>query len=198
MKDYFRTMAIGTTRVYAKVDGPLTFDSYNASLRAGRSFVSTGPMLDFTVGGAGPGGVVSGRRATWSLDVHSAVPYDRVELLVNGSVVWTGEGAASPGTRRHTGTVELPSGGWVAVRAWSDGAVEWPAMNTIAFAHTSPVWVGSVGSTDPAARRAAAADLLRALANARQRVEIGYPEEAVPLVRERFERARMELERMAR
>jgi TolB protein len=130
--------------------------------------------------------------------VHSAVPYDRVELLVNGSVVWTGEGARAAGTRRHTGSVELPSGGWVAVRAYSDDAVEWPAMNSTAFAHTSPVWIGSVGSTDPAARRAAAADLLRALANARQRVEIGYPAEAVPSVKQRFERARLELERMAR
>jgi TolB protein len=198
MKDYFRTMAIGTTRVYAKVDGPLTFDAYNAALRAGRSFVSTGPMLELGVGGAGPGGVIRGGRAAWTVDVHSAVPYDRVELLVNGSVVWTGEGAANPGTRRHAGTIELPAGGWVAMRAWSDGAVEWPAMNTTAFAHTSPVWIGSVGSTDPAARRAAAADLLRALANARQRVEAGYPAEAVPSLRERFERARLELERMAR
>jgi TolB protein len=198
MTDYFRTMAIGTTRVYAKVEGALTFDAYNAALRAGRSFVSTGPMLDFTVAGAGPGGVVSGNRAEWSLDVHSAVPYDRIELLVNGSVVWTGEGARAAGTRRHTGSVELPSGGWVAVRAFSDDAVEWPAMNSTAFAHTAPVWIGSVGSTEPAARRAAAADLLRALANARQRVEIGYPAEAVPSVKERFERARLELERMAR
>jgi TolB protein len=211
MKDYFRTMAIGTTRVYAKVDGPFTFETYSAALQAGRSFVSTGPLLEFTVradgpaaaaapgttGDVGPGGVISAARAAWSLNVHSAVPYDRVELLVNGSVVWSGAGAAVPGTRTHSGTIDLPPGGWIAVRAYSEGSVEWPAMNPTAFAHSSPIWIGSIGSTDNAARAAAAADLLRALENARERLETGYADAEMTSVRERFDRAHVELQRLA-
>jgi TolB protein len=210
MNDYFRTMAIGTTRVYAKVDGPFSFDTYNTALQAGRSFVSTGPLLEFTVraagidnagagsaGDVGPGGIISGPQAAWSLNVHSAVPYDRVELLVNGSVVWSGAGADAPGTRSHSGTIDLPAGGWIAVRAFSEGGVEWPAMNPTAFAHSSPIWIGRIGSTDNAARAAAAADLLRALDNARERLETGYADAAMPSVRERFARARIELQRLA-
>ncbi|CAN5877778.1 hypothetical protein BH23GEM9_BH23GEM9_08410 [soil metagenome] len=197
MTDYFRTMAVGTTRVYAHVEAPFTFDRYMDALRAGRSFVSTGPMLEFLVDGRGPGGVVPRNRAEWSLNIHSAVPYDRVELLVNGAVVWTEEGARAPGTTRHSGTLDLPAGGWIAVRAFSDGAVEWPAMNPSAFAHSAPVWIDRVGSTDPAAQRAAAADLLRALDNARQRLDARYGDIEIPGVRARFDRARAELVRLA-
>lgn len=197
MKDYFRTMAIGTTRVYAQVEGPFTFDSYMDGLHAGRSFVSTGPLLEFLVDGVGPGGVVDPVRARWTLDIHSAVPYDRVEVLVNGAVVWSGEGTAEPGTRAHSGSLDLPEGGWIAVRAYSDGPVEWPAMNPSAFAHSAPVWIGRVGSTEPAAERAAAADLLEALDVQRQRLDGRYGDIDIPDIRARFDRAREELVRRA-
>ncbi|MEX1183759.1 MAG: CehA/McbA family metallohydrolase [Gemmatimonadota bacterium] len=192
MTNFFRTMAVGTTRVYARPDGPFTFDSYLAALKAGRSFVTTGPMIEFAVGDVGPGGVVDAGSASWSLDVHTPVPFARVEVLVNGSVAWSGEGMAAPGSRTYSGTVDLPAGGWVAVRTYSETGAEWPVMNTIPFAHTAPVWIGSVGSTEPAAARAAAADLLRALDNAEERLQ-RYGDADIPRIRERFERARVRL-----
>lgn len=195
MKNYFRTMAVGTTRVYVRPDGPLTFDSYLAALDAGRSFVTTGPMLDFRVGSVQPGGVVAGGvvtgdDATWTLDVHSAVSFERVELIVNGAVAWTGAGMSEAGSMRHTGTVALPAGGWIAIRAYSETAAEWPVMNTIPFAHTAPIWIDAIGSTDAGAARAAAADLLRALDSAEQRLNARYGDADIPLIRERFTRAR--------
>lgn len=189
MKNYFRTMAVGTTRVYVKPDGAFAFDSYLDALRAGRSFVTTGPMLEFTVGAVAPGGVVVGGRATWSLAVHTPVPVARVEVLVNGTVAWSGEGMDAPGSRRYSGALDLPAGGWVAVRAYSDEGAPWPVMNSIPFAHTAPVWIGAVGSTEPGAARAAAADLLRALDNAEQRLA-RYGDTPIPGIRERFTRAR--------
>jgi TolB protein len=197
MKDYFRTMAVGTTRVYAHVDGPFSYDTYLAALRAGRSFVSTGPLLELAAGGVGPGGVVAGGRAAWTLNVHSAVPYDHVEVLVNGLVIWRGDGADEAGSRSFSGTLELPAGGWLAARVYGEGEAPWPAMNTIAFAHTAPVWIGHVGSVDDAAARTAAAELLGALAVARQRLDAGYGDAAIPGVRARFDRARAALERLA-
>jgi TolB protein len=197
MTDYFRTMAVGTTRVYAQVEPPFTFERYLRALLDGRSFVSTGPMLEFTAGDAGPGDVLRGERAAWTLHVHSAVQYDHVELIVNGAVVWSGAGTAEPGTLTFSGTLELPAGGWVAARVHGGAAPEWPAMNTIAFAHTAPLWIGSVGSTEPAAARAAAAELLDALDAARRRLDSGYGDAAIPGIRERFERARAELQRLS-
>ena len=49
MTDYYRTMPIGTTRLYVHTGGATNFDAYWRGLREGRSFVTTGPMLQFTV-----------------------------------------------------------------------------------------------------------------------------------------------------
>ncbi len=47
MTNFDRTMAVGTTRVYVRREGALTLPNYLDALRDGRSFVTTGPLLDF-------------------------------------------------------------------------------------------------------------------------------------------------------
>lgn len=197
MTDFFRTMALGTTRVYVRPEGAFDFDSYLAGLKAGRSFVTNGPMLDFRVGGSQPGATVPGGRASWTLELASAVPVERVEVLVNGEVAWSGPGLSAPGRKSLSGTLELPAGGWVAARAYGGETTTWPAMDSYAFGHTSPVWIGRVGSTDPAAEAAAARDLLRIVRAGEQRLEAGYQGTEIPNLRERFRQAREELERRA-
>ena len=71
-------------------------------------------------------------------------------------------------------------------------------MNGSVFAQTSPVWIGTVGSSEPVARRIAAEELLEALGVAVARVEARYGEIPVPRIRERFEAARRRLEALAR
>ena len=192
MNNLYRTMAIGTTRVYAHPDGRATPASYFAALKAGRSFATTGPLLDFRVGTAGPGQVVArgtGAQA-WQLDLHTAVAVDTVEIVVNGVVVERLGGLAAPGTKRFRGTVPLPAGGWVAARVSGPRTTSWPAMDSYAYAHTSPVWIDHVGSTEPGARAAAARDLLAALTVAYQALEIGYPDAAHPRLLAHFAAAR--------
>src|SRR5262249_6846495 len=46
----------GGDRVYVHVDCPLTYAGWVDGLKAGRSFVTRGPMLTFTVDGLGRGG----------------------------------------------------------------------------------------------------------------------------------------------
>jgi hypothetical protein len=86
----------------------------------------------------------------WRVDLRSAVPVERVEIVVNGEVVHEEAGLDAPGTRVLEGTVELPAGGWVAARA-RGGDSGWPLMAAEPFAHSSPVWIGSRGSMDPLA-----------------------------------------------
>ncbi len=176
MNNLYRTMAIGTTRVYVHPDRPSELGSYFAALKAGRSFVSNGPMLDFHVGRSGPGQVVARNAApqAWQLDVHSAVPVDTVEILVNGVVVDRRAGAAFTGSKHYSGSTTLPSGGWIAARVSGPATKAWPAMDSYAYAHTAPVWIDRVGSTEPSAKVAAARDLLRAMDVADQALEIGY------------------------
>ncbi|MGP3960394.1 CehA/McbA family metallohydrolase [Nonomuraea sp. 3N208] len=51
----------GWARVYAQVDGELTARSFAAAVRAGRTFATTGPWLELTVDGHGPGHVIRAR-----------------------------------------------------------------------------------------------------------------------------------------
>jgi len=196
MNNFYRTMAIGTSRVYAQTGTVENWSTYMDALRSGRTFVTNGPFLEFSVGGAGPGRVVSAGDVSWSLDVATATEVDRVEVLVNGDVAWSGEGLGGPGSRRFEGDLTLPDGGWVAARAVG-GPARWPMMANYPFAHTAPVWIGSVGSSDPAARRAAAADLLAILGVARLRLAAGYGGADIPDLLGRFDAARERLEALA-
>ena len=196
MNNFYRTMAIGTSRVYAQTGTEENWSTYMAALRNGRSFVTNGPFLDFTVDGAGPGRTVSGGEVAWSLDVATATEVDRVEVLVNGEVAWSGEGLDGPGSRRFEGDLTLPEGGWVAARAVG-GPARWPMMANYPFAHTAPVWIGSVGSSDPVARKAAAAELLAILGVARLRLVAGYGGTEIPNLVGRFDAARERLETLA-
>jgi hypothetical protein len=48
----------GWARVYARVEGELTARSFAAAVRAGRTFATTGPWLELSVNGHGPGHVL--------------------------------------------------------------------------------------------------------------------------------------------
>ena len=200
MNNLYRTMAIGTTRVYVKPERPGELASYFEGLKAGRSFVSTGPMLDFHVAAMGPGQVIA--RSTdarpFELVVHSAVPVDTVEIVVNGAVVQRMTGFAAPGSRTYRGRVRLPEGGWIAARVSGPKTVAWPAMDSYAYAHTAPVWIDRVGSTVVTARVTAARELLQALDVADQAVDIGYGDAARPTLREHYAKARRLLTEWAR
>ncbi len=202
MTDIYRTMAVGATRVYVKPEGPLSWDSYMAALKAGRSFVTTGPMIEFALGASasavGPGGVVkSGRNVPYDVKVHSAVPVDSVVLVINGRSV---RSLGVPDAHGHlvaTGVVTLPDSGWAGVRVIGPGAEQWPSMASMAFAHTAPVWIGARGSTLRADRQSAARDLLRALDNASGRLAAGYGSNPIPVLTKHFAEARTVLEGLA-
>ncbi len=193
--NFYRSMAVGTTRVYVKLEGELSLPNYLAGLRAGRSFVTTGPFLDFRVDGFAPGEVVDAGDRELEIRLASAVPVERVEVLVNGEVVFEDEGLTSPGKKSYSGRVTLPAGGWIAARA-RGGATRWPAMDSYPFAHTAPLWIGRVGSTDPDAARASARELLAWLDVAEKRLQEGYEGSEIPRLRERFAESRRKLQKI--
>ncbi|MBM4186820.1 MAG: hypothetical protein FJ206_05840 [Gemmatimonadetes bacterium] len=192
MNNFYRTMAVGTTRVYVKSDPALGYRGYLDALKAGRSFVTTGPLLDFVVGSAGPGDVVprSPRRVAWRLEVASANAVDRVEIVVNGAVVESRPGVAAGGRASLTGTIALPVGGWIAARAVGGATTQWPAMDSYGYGHTAPIWIGERGSTEPSARRAAATDLIRTLEFAERNVRAQYSGFPMPRIEAHYRRAR--------
>ncbi len=200
MTDFHRTMALGSTRVYVRPEGPLTWESYMRALKDGRSFVTTGPMLEFSVNGtARPGDVVSAKGSVeFTLRAASAASVDSVSIVVNGKTIRSLGPLAAGEARTFTGRIAIPAGGWIGARAVGPKISQWPAMAEYAFAHTAPVWIGQKGSTDPAARRAAAADLLRAVEAAERRLVAGYAGAEIPKLRAHIAETRGTLEGLAK
>ncbi|MBA2501768.1 MAG: CehA/McbA family metallohydrolase [Pyrinomonadaceae bacterium] len=200
MHNFYRTMAIGSTRVYAKPEGAMNLTGFLAAVRRGRSFVTNGPMIKFTVNDVEAGGVVNASQnqaVGWKLDAWSSVPVEKVEILVNGQVVWSGNGLETSGHKTFNGRLDAPRGGWIAARIYG-GATKWPVMDSYPFAHTAPVWFGHVGSSDADAARRAAQDLLRWMDVAEKRLNEGYAGAPAEKLQRRFADARRILETRVR
>src|SRR6185295_5752858 len=81
---------LGFSRVYVHLDEPFSFDAWMRALAAGRSFVTTGPMLLAKVDGRGPGtnsfAVNPSHDFQLECVVQSGQPLESIELIVNGAV----------------------------------------------------------------------------------------------------------------
>jgi len=162
--DFHRTPAIGTARVYAQQAGRKTrWSPLIKEIKQGRSFVTNSAALLFTLDAvAGPGDIVQSGKRSFTLDVSTAAAFDKVEVLVIGAVVWSEPGLSAGESRKFDGELVLTEGGWVAARVYG-GSTAWPLMDSYPFAHSSPVWINSRGSTDPAAKAQAVLELQHAL-----------------------------------
>ncbi len=194
---YARGMAVGTTRIFVNTQGNTDWNTYLDGVRKGRSLVTNGPMIDFKVDGSEPGQLVNSekKKVTWEMEVFSKNELDKIEILVNGKVVWSAKKPHAGGTQKFSGSVSLPSGGWVATRVSGSG-ISWPQMDSYSFAHTSPIWIGKVGSFDPVVRRQTAALLLKILDLSWARVIEGYKINPVDVQEHYFQKAKEKLERM--
>ncbi|MDQ4121752.1 MAG: CehA/McbA family metallohydrolase [Acidobacteriota bacterium] len=196
MHNFYRTMAIGSTRIYAKPDGAMNLPNYLEAVRRGRSFVTNGPMIKFNVNGAEAGGVVNAppnQAVQWKLDAWSSLPIEKVEVLVNGQVAWSGKGLEAAGHKTFSGSINAPQGGWIAARVYG-GAVQPPMMDSYPFAHTAPIWFNRIGSSDVDAARRSAQDLLRWLDIAEKRLNEGYAGSPAVKLQQRFAQARRNLQ----
>ena len=200
MHNFYRTMPIGATRIYAKPDGAMNLPNYLEAVRRGRSFVTNGPLIKFSAGGSEAGGIVSAtanQQIEWKLEAISSAPVEKVEILVNGKAVWSGQGLNEAGRKIFAGKINAPSGGWIAARIYG-GATRPPMADSYPFAHTAPIWFGRVGSSDAAAAKVSAQDLLRWMDVAEKRMEQGYSGAKVDNLKKRFGEARRILETRAK
>jgi hypothetical protein len=137
---------IGAVRAYVHLltDEPLTFDGWAAAVRAGRTFVTSGPVLELAVDGHEPGEVVrltSAGRVEVVVRARAAQPViTELELVVNGRVVATTAAAAGSTELALHETVEIAAGAWIGARSRSRTEIP-SAFATSMAAHTSPVYV---------------------------------------------------------
>ena len=145
---------VGLYRTYARLDEEFSYEAWCRAVRAGRTFLSGGPLVTLSVDGCEPGGTVelSGPgtvsvRAT----VRSIFPLRSLEVVRNGEVVLRTE--VNGGRQAQINEqVRIDGNSWLACRAFGADyhLDEWGRR---VFAHTSPVYLACGGEwtmADPA------------------------------------------------
>jgi hypothetical protein len=132
------TVALGCVRTYARLEPNQEF-GYGAwieAVRAGRTFLTDGPLLDLTVNGCDPGAVLSlpdeRQSVRGAVEGRSVTPFDCLEVLHNGAVVATRDTSGDRRSALLEAEIPVSQSGWVAARCRSGETVR---------AHTSPVYV---------------------------------------------------------
>lgn len=130
---------VGYDRVYVHLENqPFTYENFMRALKAGRSFSTNGPLIDFKVDGTvGPGSttrLTAGQGAEIAAVVRSRRGLHRVEVIVNGQI-WRSYEAEGRKEFRVSEKLEPKVSSWVAVRAFE------PTDQTVVFAHTSPAYM---------------------------------------------------------
>jgi hypothetical protein len=135
---------VGLYRTYARVDEEFSYGAWCAAVRAGRTFLSGGPILQLKVEGREVGDTVqlSGPGTVQvEASAESIFPLAALEIVVQGRVVASTEQAEGPRSRLTLSEpVQIPADSWVAARCrgTANHLDEWGRP---VFAHTSPVYV---------------------------------------------------------
>jgi Tol biopolymer transport system component len=148
----------GLNRVYAQISaGPLKFQSWLESIKAGRTFATNGPLLRFELELKSPGGEVKldkRRDVGFRAALGSIVPVDHLQIVCNGEVARELELSTDHKRAYVEGKLPIESTGWCILRAFSDKA-EYPILDLYPYATTSPVYVNVAGAPLRSARAAA-------------------------------------------
>src|SRR6266571_1204177 len=134
----------GLVRVFVRSGARLDHGSWLAGLKAGRTFVTNGPLLEFSLAGRGIGDEIKisaeMRQLRAVVRLRSNVPVDHLEIIGTGKVVATVPVGADRMTAADTVLVPVNGSGWFVLRAYSDRA-EMPVLDRYPFASTSPIYV---------------------------------------------------------
>ena len=152
----------GGFRMYARLpEGePLTVEAWLEALRAGRTYVTNGPLLrEFRLQGADIGGQLRIRREAWlvgSIAVDCREWVDHIDIVVNGEVL-----RRIPAPRAHSFRVPVtlfvpPTDGWVVARVYGTATNE-ATVGQKLLAISSPIYLlgeePGVPGRDPAVER---------------------------------------------
>jgi len=131
----------GVVREFTKLDGPLNLDAWFESYKAGHTYVTNGPFLEFTVNGKGMGEEIRVKRGT-KLNIVADTQLnpdidklDRLELVVLGDVNEMQRGNGEKASIKKTITADHSM--WIAARAY--GSKQEP--NNMIVGHTTPIYV---------------------------------------------------------
>lgn len=139
--------AVGTVRTYAHLDpqAPFTYDGWKDAVRRKETFVTYGPLIEFSAAGQPMGSQVALPAGGGTVDVHwevatATVPVSRVQLVVNGEI--RQESALAPAGGSGHWSVRVEKSAWLALLV-RGGYADKPEIIT---AHSTPVMVNVAGT----------------------------------------------------
>jgi hypothetical protein len=130
-------LLLGVMRTYARLTPgeDFTYRNWIEAVRAGRTFITNGPLLSFSAEDGGSGAVRVRAEAC------GALPFDRLEIVADGKVV-AGAPAAGLPCRATVSTDIAPlSIRWVAARCIAEHQILNRPANQRVFAHSAPVYL---------------------------------------------------------
>lgn len=138
-----RFSQIGDARFYTYVGRDLAFDTWLSAVRAGRTFATTGPIVDLKVNDDLPGSQVDVRKgetvriSATAFGDGSRIALTNLEIVSHGKVIEraVGEGAKQLSVEFD---MEVEHGLWIAARASAGPGY---------LAHTTPVYVTVEGGS---------------------------------------------------
>jgi hypothetical protein len=136
----------GGDRVYVHSGRGLSYPEWIEGLKDGKSFVTNGPMLTFTVNGNEAGAVLetgAKPKVKVKATARSQFPFTKAEVIHNGAVIATATLAADKLSATLDQEIALEKGGWLAFRADGPGTAD-TALAT-QNAHTNPVYIEAGG-----------------------------------------------------
>jgi len=132
---------IGEVRVYAYLgDDSFSADAWFEALEAGRTFVTNGPMIEFTIDDALPGDQIDLGEAKNTVRVRARAwghakraPIDRLEIVQLGEVIRQSEAKGKKSDELNLDfEIDPGSGCWIAARAFAKDR---------SVAHTTPIYL---------------------------------------------------------
>ena len=139
----------GLVRVFVKSGAALDHRRWLAGLKAGHTFVTNAPLLEFSLAGRAMGDEIrlptGEHRLTAHVGLRSNVPIDHLEIIGNGKVVATIALRGDRTAARDSVSIPVTTSGWYVLRAYADHATL-PVLDLYPFGSTSPIYV-RVGAT---------------------------------------------------
>lgn len=130
---------LGGMRTYAFVqsDQAPTYSAWIESIRSGKTFVTNGPLLQWTLDGKpaiGPLRPASGQVLRVHAEATSLASYDKIQIM------WNGEPIASSASHSVDCEFAPQESGWIAARCLGGERAGWTTSGDV-FAHTSALEV---------------------------------------------------------
>jgi len=149
--------ALGALRTYAKLDRnlPFTYENWAEAVRAGRTFATTGPVIDLKVDGKDIGDAIAMPPGGGHVEVRAVAesfwPLGKLEVVFNGRVAASTQAKKGSKHLEIRDRIRVPHTGWIAARC--SGYPNHPARISVhntgggyVAAHTSPVYLTCGGS----------------------------------------------------